>query len=629
MLVVAGGAAAGPPADRLREFFAAANAVIRDEATADRPHEKLEAIRRLVRDLFAFREAAEQALGSHWAARTASERSEFVALFTEVAEAHFVSAIASRARLDNGARVAVLEETRIGDSATVRTMVAARAGGEIQVDYRMRRTAGRWDVVDVYIDGVSLVENYRVQMRRVVERSSYAGLLAELRARVRGGPRLAAAAPPPARPPRPAAAAAPAPVDAASAPALPARGADRTSGASASSPSQERTTVATAPASQPARGAERSTVPGASASPPATERGSLAAVPAVPPQRGAEPPPAATASAPSLERGSERTTVATAPAPRPQGGAERSSAAGAPASRPEQAAERPTRAAAAASPSQRGAEQRTAVGANASQPEPPRPLDGIVDATAGSAATSRPAEPLASEAAGVTGPAAPPPASIADLPPMTGPIRRPATTAAAAGSAREVGPAPPPRAVAEAGHGPAQVAPPASSALPAPAGTPSPRSAADPRPGADAPGRSGWPRRSVWRSVSETLRELARQPARVVGVAPRPIPGAAATASPAGTLARAAHPAAAAPPGPATPAKPSPSFWVQVGAFRTAEAASRLALRLGDQPITLDVSAAREPLLRVLVGPFRDRARAATAVRALQARGFRPFIAVE
>ena len=36
----------------------------------------------------------------------------------------------------------------------------------------------------------------------------------------------------------------------------------------------------------------------------------------------------------------------------------------------------------------------------------------------------------------------------------------------------------------------------------------------------------------------------------------------------------------------------------------------------------------RNPLLRVLVGPFRDHARAAAALRALKARGFQAFIAV-
>ncbi|MGH7392571.1 MAG: ABC transporter substrate-binding protein, partial [Candidatus Rokuibacteriota bacterium] len=181
-------ARAGAPAERLRQFFGAANALIADEATAERPQEKLESIRRLVRGLFGFREAAEHALGAEWGARTPAERAEFVALFTEMAESSFVSAIASRARLDGGARVTVLDETEAADAATVRTAVAAKMGGEMRVDYRMRLLGGRWVVSDVAVDGVSLMDNYRAQVRRVVERSSYTGLLSEMRARARAAP---------------------------------------------------------------------------------------------------------------------------------------------------------------------------------------------------------------------------------------------------------------------------------------------------------------------------------------------------------------------------------------------------------------------------------------------------------
>ena len=56
---------------------------------------------------------------------------------------------------------------------------------------------------------------------------------------------------------------------------------------------------------------------------------------------------------------------------------------------------------------------------------------------------------------------------------------------------------------------------------------------------------------------------------------------------------------------------------------------SHVAERLRDQPIAVDMPASRDALLRVLVGPFADHARAAAALRGLKARGFRPFIAVQ
>jgi phospholipid transport system substrate-binding protein len=78
------------------------------------------------------------------------------------------------------------------------------------------------------------------------------------------------------------------------------------------------------------------------------------------------------------------------------------------------------------------------------------------------------------------------------------------------------------------------------------------------------------------------------------------------------------------------PASIPKSFWVQVGAFRDTEAASRLVERLGSYSVIVATGGgAAEPLARVLVGPFDDRAAAASTLRELASGGYRPFIAVE
>lgn len=80
----------------------------------------------------------------------------------------------------------------------------------------------------------------------------------------------------------------------------------------------------------------------------------------------------------------------------------------------------------------------------------------------------------------------------------------------------------------------------------------------------------------------------------------------------------------------ATPpaAAPRHEFWVQVGAFRNADAATRLVQRLRRRAVTIAMTGdRREPLARVLVGPFAERAAAATTVRELQADGIAAFIA--
>jgi phospholipid transport system substrate-binding protein len=76
------------------------------------------------------------------------------------------------------------------------------------------------------------------------------------------------------------------------------------------------------------------------------------------------------------------------------------------------------------------------------------------------------------------------------------------------------------------------------------------------------------------------------------------------------------------------PPVPRRQFWVQAGAFRSADAATRLVQRLRRHAVTIAISADRlTPLARVLVGPFVERAAAVSTVRALEASGIAAFIA--
>ncbi len=75
-------------------------------------------------------------------------------------------------------------------------------------------------------------------------------------------------------------------------------------------------------------------------------------------------------------------------------------------------------------------------------------------------------------------------------------------------------------------------------------------------------------------------------------------------------------------------------YWVQVGAFRTVDAAVQLADRLRRQGVTALHSslsgAAGQPadaLARVRVGPFPNRTEALATLRELMGRGYAPFIA--
>ena len=85
------------------------------------------------------------------------------------------------------------------------------------------------------------------------------------------------------------------------------------------------------------------------------------------------------------------------------------------------------------------------------------------------------------------------------------------------------------------------------------------------------------------------------------------------------------------------PALNGSSYWVQVGAFKSPEAAKRLAALLaepepggsGQSPVVMESRVADVLLTRVRVGPFADRWAAAAKLREMEARGYKPFIAAE
>jgi phospholipid transport system substrate-binding protein len=138
------------------------------------------AVRKIAEEIFDFGDTARRALARHWAQRSAAEREEFVAVFTDV----FEHAYLSKVELLQGDRVAYLGDSIDAGVATVRTKLTTKQGSQLGVDYRMqqRGSSGRWMVYDVLIEGVSLVDNYRNQFNSVIQRSSYQELVRRLKA---------------------------------------------------------------------------------------------------------------------------------------------------------------------------------------------------------------------------------------------------------------------------------------------------------------------------------------------------------------------------------------------------------------------------------------------------------------
>jgi phospholipid transport system substrate-binding protein len=129
--------------------------------------------------VFDYPDTARRSLGPHWNGRTPEQQQEFVKLFADILDRSYISKI----DLYEGERVQYTGETIDGNEATVKTMIAAKQGSDIPVDYRMHLKTGRWLVYDVIIEGVSLVSNYRTQFNKIIQTESYDALVQRLRAK--------------------------------------------------------------------------------------------------------------------------------------------------------------------------------------------------------------------------------------------------------------------------------------------------------------------------------------------------------------------------------------------------------------------------------------------------------------
>jgi phospholipid transport system substrate-binding protein len=134
-------------------------------------------IRKLARQLFDFEEVTRRTLSRHWAARSAEERAEFVALFTDLLERSYITRVEAYA----GETVTYSGEAIDAGYATVRSKILTDRRNDITLDYRLHLREGRWRVYDLQIDGVSFVSTYRSQFDRIIQAESYGALLERMR----------------------------------------------------------------------------------------------------------------------------------------------------------------------------------------------------------------------------------------------------------------------------------------------------------------------------------------------------------------------------------------------------------------------------------------------------------------
>ncbi|MBI4375829.1 MAG: ABC transporter substrate-binding protein [Elusimicrobia bacterium] len=174
-------AVSGPATEQLKERLDGIFDLVRTPPADENEKERrLKKVRAMAGELFHWGEMAKLTLGRHWDARTADEKAEFVALFSELMERAYVSKI----DLYGGEPIRFLGEEVQGEgSVVVKTVLITRKKQHLPIHYVLKDMDGRWRAYDLSIEGISLADNYRVQFSRIIVKESFAQLLAKLRSK--------------------------------------------------------------------------------------------------------------------------------------------------------------------------------------------------------------------------------------------------------------------------------------------------------------------------------------------------------------------------------------------------------------------------------------------------------------
>ncbi len=168
------------PTGAVKETVDQVLVVLKDQALKDpaKEGERREKLEKIIGRRFDYAEMAKRTLASQWKELSPEKQQEFVQLFQQF----LANSYAGNVDGYSGEQVEYLKEREKGEFAEVQTKVVSPKV-QIPLDYRLLKKNGEWRVYDVVIDGVSLMKNYRGQFSRIIDSSSFEGLLEKLRSK--------------------------------------------------------------------------------------------------------------------------------------------------------------------------------------------------------------------------------------------------------------------------------------------------------------------------------------------------------------------------------------------------------------------------------------------------------------
>lgn len=116
---------------------------------------------------FDFPIMARWVLGNHWKQADEASRAAFIEQFRKLLVRTYATALLEFS--DQEIKYLENDVSTQGRSVVVRQEIDQPGGEPLLIAYRLHDTSGNWKVIDVAVDGVSLVKTYRASFTSIVE----------------------------------------------------------------------------------------------------------------------------------------------------------------------------------------------------------------------------------------------------------------------------------------------------------------------------------------------------------------------------------------------------------------------------------------------------------------------------
>jgi phospholipid transport system substrate-binding protein len=137
-------------------------------------------MRRIVTGFLDFEELARRSLARHWDGLSAKQRTDFVTTLRDLIERSYIKQVHGSPNYD----LAFDKETIDGKEADVTATLHSITRGkkvDVAIEYKLLDKEGKWLVYDVITDEQSMVENYRAEFSKIINKESFDALLKRMK----------------------------------------------------------------------------------------------------------------------------------------------------------------------------------------------------------------------------------------------------------------------------------------------------------------------------------------------------------------------------------------------------------------------------------------------------------------